>query len=293
MQTSNPPTASDRKRSNLSVVWVFFAITLVISAAIVYFIGHLQDNPDAAVLAVLVPSIVAVAMTARATGWAGVRRLLRLRGEGPGSIRLLLIAAFTMPALALAAIAIGNVVTGESHGYILQAEGAIVPEVLGLLLPLLIIVLGEEYGWRGFALPRLQGRYTALVATLIVGAVWWIWHYPPSLIGTGVPLDTPFWLFGIYVIALSVLITSVFNASRGSVGLAMLFHLASNAVFVLLPLLPQNRDGELTTFSIFVALAMVLAAVVVRINGPGSLASNRRIEAPDRKPVERAVEGQR
>ena len=86
--------------------------------------------------------------------------------------------------------------------------------------------------------------------------------------------------------AVSVLITSVFNASRGSVGLAMLFHLASNAAFVFLPLLPENRDGDLTTFSIFVALAVVLAAVVVRINGPGSLASSNPIDTRDRKPVE-------
>ena len=100
-----------------------------------------------------------------------------------------------MPALALAAISIGNVVTGERYGFILQSEGAIAPEVLANLLPLLIIVVGEEYGWRGFALPRLQRRYSALVATLIVSAVWWIWHYPGSLIDTGVPLDTPFWLF--------------------------------------------------------------------------------------------------
>ena len=184
-----------------------------------------------------------------------------------------------MPALALAAITIGNTVTGESHGFVLQPEGAIAPEVLGILLPLLIIVVGEEYGWRAFALPRLQGRYSALVATLIVGAVWWIWHYPPSLIGTGVPLDTPFWLFGVYVLALSVLITSVFNASRGSVGLAMLSHLASNAAFAILPLLPGDRGGELTTFSIFVALTVVLAAVVLRINGPRSLASNSPLQA--------------
>ena len=73
--------------------------------------------------------------------------------------------------------------------------------------------------------------------------------------------------------------------------MAMLFHLASNAAFVFLPLLSEHRGGDLTTFSIFVALAVVLAAVVVRINGPESLASNSKIEAPDRKPVEPATDG--
>ncbi|MCZ6566868.1 MAG: hypothetical protein O6923_01025 [Actinobacteria bacterium] len=61
----------------------------------------------------------------------------------------------------------------------------------------------------------LVDRYSALVAGIITGAAWTVWHYPP-LIGTGSPLDTPFWLFGIWVVAATVLMTSVFNASRGS-----------------------------------------------------------------------------
>ena len=86
------------------------------------------------------------------------------------------------------------------------------------------------------------------------------------------PLDTPFWLFGLFVFAASVLMTSLFNASRGSVGLVMLFHLASNAAFVFLPLLPENRSGELTTFSIFVALLLTASVAVVVARGPASLA---------------------
>ncbi len=70
--------------------------------------------------------------------------------------------------------------------------------------------------------------------------------------------------------------TSLFNASRGAVGLVMLFHLASNAAFVFLPLLPENRGGELTTFSIFVALTLTASVVVVVINGSASLANQSR-----------------
>jgi membrane protease YdiL (CAAX protease family) len=258
-------TDLDEPATGITAVWVFFAITLVVSAAIVYVIGDRLDNPDAAILAVLVPSTVAIGITARISGWIGVRSLLSLRGKGSGSVRLLLIAAVTVPALALVAIAIGSLVTDEPYDFGMPSEGVFI------LLPLLIVVLGEEYGWRGFALPGLQGRYSALVATLIVGVVWWVWHYPPSLIETGVPLDTPFWLFGIFVLSLSVLMTSVFNASRGSVGLMMVFHLASNAAFVFFPLLPENRGGDLTTFSIFVGLSAATAVAVVLVNGPASL----------------------
>ena len=259
------PIEQDDQSQGLNAVWVFFAITLVVSAAIVFIVGDRLDNPDATILTVLVPSTVAVAITARSSGREGVRRLLRLGGEGPVSVRLLLTAALTVPVLALAAIAIGSAVTGDTYDFELPSEG------LFILIPLLIVGVGEEYGWRGFALPGLQGRYSALVATLIVGVIWWLWHFPPSLIETGVPLDTPFWLFGIYVLSLSFVMTSVFNASGGSVGLMMLFHLASNAAFVFLPVLPENRGGELTTFSIFVALSAATAVAVILFNGVESL----------------------
>ena len=93
-------TDQDDRPRGTTAVWVFFVITLVVSATMVYVIGDRLDNPDAAILTVLVPSTVAIGITARTSGWIGVRSLLRLRGEGPGSVRLLVTAAFTVPALA-------------------------------------------------------------------------------------------------------------------------------------------------------------------------------------------------
>jgi membrane protease YdiL (CAAX protease family) len=181
------------------------------------------------------------------------------------SARLVVVSALGVPLLALIAIGLGTMVTGDTYDFGMPSDGLIV------LLPLIIIAVGEEYGWRGYALPGLQRRYSALAAALIVGVVHWIWHYPPSLIDTGVPLDTPFWLFGLFVVAWSVMMTSIFNASTGAVGLMILFHFASNAAFVFMPLLPEHRGGELTTFSIFVALTLVAALATVLINGPASL----------------------
>ena len=257
-------------RSDVISVAVFYSVVLFITAAIVYFVGYRQDNPDATILVVLIPTTVAVLLTARTLGWAGVRRLLRLRGDGSWSSRLILSSALAISALAMTAIFVGNAVTGQSWEFSMSSDGLLV------LVPLAVIVIGEEYGFRGYMLPRLQSRYSALVAGLITGAVWTVWHYPASLIGTGSPLDTPFWLFGIWVVAFTVLVTSVFNASRGSVGLMMVFHLTANMSFVFLPLFPENREGDLTAFSVLVALVVVVAAVVVRINGPSSLSTTPR-----------------
>ena len=241
----------------VNAVWAFLAITVLISTTVVYVIGNLLDNADATILTVLVPSLVAIVMTGTAKGRLGVRRLLRLRGTNRSSVRLLALAAFGTPLVALAAIGSGTLVTGDSHNFGLPDDGIIV------LLPLLVIALGEEYGWRGYALPGLQTRYSGLVAAIIVGVVHWLWHYPPSLLDTGVPLDTPFWLFGLWVVALSVLMMVVYNASGGAVGLMILFHFASNLAFVFLPLLPENTDDDVTTFSIFVGFAVAAAVAAV------------------------------
>jgi uncharacterized protein len=92
----------------------------------------------------------------------------------------------------------------------------------------------EELGWRGFALPRLQGRYGPLLGTLLLGSLWALWHLPvwaffPSLTGAGTSfLSFTFAItylgFVGYSVAFAVLITWVFNHSRSSILLAVLFH---------------------------------------------------------------------
>jgi len=250
-------------------VWVFFAVTLLVSGAIVGLIGGVLDNPDATILAVLVPSLAAIVLTSITDGWSGVRSLLRPGGSEPTSIVLLLGAALAVPVVGLIAIAIGGAVTGDSFDFAMPSDGLVV------LIPLLVIAVGEEYGWRGYALPGLQTRYLALIAALVVGAVHWIWHFPASLIDTGVPLDTPFWLFGAWVLALGVIAAALYNQSSGSVGLVIVLHFAANATFVFLPLLPENRGGELTTFSIFVGLSVLAAAMITVVAGPTTLTRAR------------------
>jgi hypothetical protein len=69
------------------------------------------------------------------------------------------------------------------------------------------------------------------------------------------------------------MMTSIFNASTGAVGMTILFHFASNASFVFLPLLPEQTGGEMCTLNIFVALALVAALATVLIKGPASLSN--------------------
>jgi uncharacterized protein len=82
----------------------------------------------------------------------------------------------------------------------------------------------EEIGWRGLALPLLQRRFSPIWAGLILGIIWGIWHLPAFLL-SGTPQSA--WSFTPFVIgavAISVIVTPLFNKSRGSILLPALFH---------------------------------------------------------------------
>lgn len=107
--------------------------------------------------------------------------------------------------------------------------------------------LGEEPGWRGFALPRLQSRYGALWGTLILAFWWACWHLPDFLTsaqgggpGTGFSAFLKnFPIFLVLVIAIAIILTWAFNQSRGSVFIAILAHASVNTPQVVLaPLFP-------------------------------------------------------
>src|SRR5215204_4202299 len=108
----------------------------------------------------------------------------------------------------------------------------------------------EEFGWRGVALPLLQRRFAPLWTGLILGAIWGLWHAPAFLL-SGTPQSA--WSFTPYVIgvlALSVVLTPMFNAARGSILIAALFHYQVNS-----PAWPDAQPWD--------TLVWVIAAVVI------------------------------
>jgi uncharacterized protein len=160
-----------------------------------------------------------------------------------------------------------------------------VPPVLSesplLLLPLFFLILaltdglGEELAWRGFALPRLLLRHNALIASLILGALWGLWHLPLVWTEGATIYQQPLWLFFVDILAKSVLFTWVFLHTRGSVLLAVLLHASTN-MFVVSPTLATS--GDLTLLLLAAAAKWVLVIVVILVSGP-ELARGPRPEA--------------
>jgi len=139
---------------------------------------------------------------------------------------------------------------------------------------------GEEVGWRGFALPRIQARYTALPSALLLGLAWAGWHLPLftfseglSSLGVG---GTIGWLMSI--LTGSVLMTWFFNSSAGSVLAVAIFHGVLD-VFMTSPVAPQIA-------TVMGAILTVGTIVLVPLFGATNLARRPRVtEAkPPRSP---------
>ncbi|MBI5878295.1 MAG: CPBP family intramembrane metalloprotease [Chloroflexi bacterium] len=94
--------------------------------------------------------------------------------------------------------------------------------------------LGEEAGWRGFALPLLQRRFPPFWASAVLGTIWSIWHLPAFYVSTLNQSTLSFLLFLTSNIMLVMFMTSAYNATRGNLPLMIVIHWAYNltGVFV-------------------------------------------------------------
>jgi membrane protease YdiL (CAAX protease family) len=140
-----------------------------------------------------------------------------------------------------------------------------------LLLPLFLAILtltdglGEELAWRGFALPRLLTRYNALVASVVLGVIWALWHLPLLWTEGNGMFHLPVWLLLLDLTAKSILFTWVFLHTRGSVLIAMLFHGATN-LFLVSPEVVSTGDFQVAVLAM--VGKWVLVGIVLVVAGP-------------------------
>lgn len=140
------------------------------------------------------------------------------------------------------------------------------------------IANGEEIGWRGYVLPRLQAKHSALVSSLIVGVIWGFWHYPKFLAPGN---NSSFALFMLKVMADAILYTWLFNNTKGSLLLATLFHASGNTAGVFLPIANTVTGNNIGTMIFQVLLQIMVAVVVLRIAGPERLSRTESVQVQD------------
>jgi membrane protease YdiL (CAAX protease family) len=223
------------------------------------------------------PLLAAVLVTGVAAGRRGVRDLLRPIGwwrVGPRWYLVALLAPLLIWLTAYSAVLAGAPLLTLIREWSLLLTTFLPLVVIGLLLP----SLGEEPGWRGFALPRLQRRRGPLAATLILGALHGLWHLPAFFTAALGPFTaTTFVTFMLTAVAGTFLYTWVYNGARGSLLLVMLLHASSNAASGLMnrlvpadlplgePLRTLVNDGWLNVVAFGAAALLLVVATRGRL----------------------------
>src|SRR5215216_6262918 len=253
-----------------------YALAWIIESPLVFLRDTITaSHPPGVVLVMLasnVPSVVAIVLTAIVLGRGALRKLLA---------RLLIwrVNPLWYLGVVLGPVALvgGTIALNTLLGRPALSLG--IPSLLGLVIMLAFFIfpgsaLGEEIGWRGYALPRLQTRMSALSASLILAPIWALWHLPLWL--TGAPGRTPLIYAGFVVsaFALSVILTWVYNSTGGSLLIVVLLHATVN--------LPQtlaiDELGSRATVPVLLywGLMVVAAIVVVVVAGPKHLSRKHR-----------------
>lgn len=256
----------------IAFIWTWAAMTVILA---LFPIG---TNPTeiAPIFLVLIliggfgPSISGFIVTriyyGKGSVWALLGKLKRWRVNiGWYGVALLMI-----PILAVITLLIGS-----AFGIPLPTSEQIFSVLLiGLIWPLLA-ALGEEFGWRGFALPKLQERYNASVTSVIIGLFWGLWHLPMDIFGTGnygVLFFPNFILVHVIsVTVLATLMTWIYNNTEESMLMMILFHYG--ITFSAIIILPGGLGAidSLITWLIYTSLQLVIVAIVIAYAGAKKL----------------------
>ena len=124
--------------------------------------------------------------------------------------------------------------------------------------------LSEEFGWRGFLLPGLLKRFNPGAASLIVAAIWSVWHWPLWFLPLLPNKYCPFGLFALMVFPLTFLFTWLHLRTQGSLLVALCFHAAVNASLFYLAILPPHSLG-FHPFYLWIAVSWIITLGVVEI----------------------------
>ena len=254
-----------------------YALSWIIESPLV-FLGDSVTTTQSLVLVILasnVPSVVAIVLTAIVLGRESLRKLL-------GRLLIWSVNPLWYLVIVLGPVALVGGVVGLNALLGGPALSLGMP-ILGAAFFLAFSIfpgsaLGEEIGWRGYVLPRLQTRMSALSASLLLAPIWALWHPPLWMAGwlQGQPFRTPthYAAFVVSAFALSVLLTWVYNNTGGSLLMVVLLHATIN-----LPITLSIEDlGSRATLPVLLYFGlMVVAAIVVVIwAGPKHLSRKHR-----------------
>lgn len=221
--------------------------------------------PIIVILGSWMPNLAAVTVTGVLAGREGIRQLLGKFFAYRIAVRWYFVALFPFP-LALAAAGLYRVAGGDAPGNM----GLSVGFWAGLIiLNLLQGATGEEAGWRGFALPRLQQTQGPVKASLILGLVWNFWHLPLWFLSDYSGLDFLIYVlaFSVSIISLTFLLTWLSRKTPDSLIPIVIAHFSFNASLNLGDTRGLGLAPTLPLFAITAGIYMVTAILVWSASG--------------------------
>jgi len=229
------------------LTWGLAASIMLLADYLPPFLSELNMSNPLFIIAVYSPGIAGFFLVLRSFGSRGLGSFLRRVFIWQASIWWWLLIVLAIPAIMYA----GAAIKGPIENSFPYSPWYQVFPALGLAM-----LLGpvEEFGWRGVALPLLQRKFTPFWAGLILGAIWMTWHLPAFLMSGSVQSGWSFAPFFAGGVASSIIFTAMFNATSGSLLLAILLHFQMNN-----PIWPDAQPWD--NF-----LLLALAVVVLIIN---------------------------
>lgn len=227
------------------ISWGILGLYIALPESMDALFGNISGQHPLFFLAVYAPAIAAILIISYHAGWQGLKRYFSRLTLWRTSLTWYVFLMLGIPLIFF----IGAAIKGT------LSSAFLIPSSFQLLLMMLLITLikgpVEELGWRGFMLPLLQRNLSPFWAGILLGIIWGIWHLPAFFL-SGTPQGAwDFMPFFTGSIALSIIITALFNASNGSILLPALFHFQ-----LINPLWPDAQPYD-TYLLIIVALLVV------------------------------------
>jgi len=149
---------------------------------------------------------------------------------------------------------------------------------LFLFIFICVFAVGEEFGWRGYALDRLQKRFNAIISSIVLGIIWWAWHIPAlgnlSSISGGQTINV--WVYLVTILEFAVLLTWIYNNTNGSILAVILFHTMFNmASYATIPIANQIPTNSIPYYYSLIVLLTIAFAVTI-VYGPKRLVRQRK-----------------
>lgn len=253
-----------------AAIWTFFALTFGWTWGLWAIFLWIGGETSALSGALFVASAFGPGIAAFATVWAfegrtGLRSWLSRCLTMRLGWRWYALALFAPPFLMLMALGIHIALGGTMPDSTVQGTALIVVAKFALVI-ILGGPLGEEFGWRGCALPALSARLGWRWAAIMVGVVWGLWHLPLFWMPGTAQSDLPMGLFLASTVALSVVFARLSVNTGFGVLPAILLHGSINWSSMVVPVMPNGGDGR--PYMIVMILLILIAVVMIVKPGP-------------------------